>query len=173
MTNNQRLVAFKQECRVVSMVQEYPGYKGEIRWILVSDLSESELKEKYPDEVQKFTPFVYMSREVFAPIVTSHSNDRKHEIRMANSYDAYSFEDGTMERFHDELVINPFETEDWSELHGAIGRLSEVQQRRLKNKYFAGMGIEEIAALEGVSFQTISKSILRALELLKKYLSEG
>ena len=46
-----------------------------------------------------------------APIVTSHSNDRKHEIRMANSYDAFSFEDGTMERFHDELVIDCPENE--------------------------------------------------------------
>lgn len=173
MTNNKISMAFKQECRVVSMVQEYPGYKGDIKWLLVSDLNESQLKEKYPEELLELTPFIYMSREVFAPIVTSHSNDRKHEIRMANSYDAFSFEDGTMERFHDELAIDPFAVEDWSELYEAIGRLSEVQQRRLKCKYFEGMGIEEIAEIEGVSFQTISKSILRALELLKKYLSEG
>ena len=40
MTN--KTEAFKRDCRIVNMKMEYPGYTGEIMWIVVSDLTEEE-----------------------------------------------------------------------------------------------------------------------------------
>ena len=39
MNKNRLLDQFKQDCRVVSMANEYPGYVGEIKWIFFSSLA--------------------------------------------------------------------------------------------------------------------------------------
>ena len=165
--------AFFEECRVVSMKKEYPGYTGEIKWIVVSDLDEVQLNMLYPQEMKEHSPYVYMSRQKFRPIVESHSNDRKHEKRMANSCDAFSYEDGIFETFHPELVVHPFDGLDYEEIHIAISKLSSPHRERIMKKYFGGMTIIEIAAEEGTTKQAVSKSINKALSLLKKYLQNG
>ena len=58
----------KTDCRVLRMKQEYPGYTGDILWIIVSDLTEEQILERYPEEVKPYTPFVHMTREMYAPI---------------------------------------------------------------------------------------------------------
>lgn len=110
---NNSISKFQDECRVVNMKHEYPGYTGTVKWIVVSDLTEAQLNERYPKEMKEHSPYIYMTRLEFRPIVESHSNDRKHEMRKANSYDAYSYEDGTFEAFHPELVVHPFDGTDY------------------------------------------------------------
>lgn len=56
------------------------------------------------------------------------------------------------------------------ELHSAIRRLPSVQRRRLILYYFGDMTFEQIAAMEGCSFQAIDKSVKAALKKLKKFL---
>ena len=93
MTNQEnRASAFRTDCRLVNMKQEYPGYTGKAKWMLVSSLPESEVMERYAEELRPYMPFIYVTREVFAPIAESHHNDRKHEgsipwIHWRNSVD--------------------------------------------------------------------------------------
>ena len=48
MTNQEnRATAFRTDCRLVNMKQEYPGYTGKAKWMLVSSLPESEVMERY------------------------------------------------------------------------------------------------------------------------------
>ncbi len=61
----------------------------------------------------------------------------------------------------------------YEKLHKAIKQLSKVQQKRLRYYYFDGYTLEEIAVMEGVSFQAISTSIRKAEKILKKFLKEG
>ena len=165
--------AFFEDCRVVSMKKEYPGYTGEIKWIVVSDLDEAYLNVLYPEEMKEHSPYVFMSRQEFRPIVESHSNDRKHEMRMTSSYDAFSYEDGIFETFHPELVVYPFDGFDYEEIHVAISKLSSPHRERITKKFFCGMTIIEIAAEEGTTKQAISKSINKSLVLLRNYLQNG
>ena len=47
MTNQEnRASAFRTDCRLVNMKQEYPGYTGKAKWMLVSSLPESEVMER-------------------------------------------------------------------------------------------------------------------------------
>ena len=48
MTN--QTTAFKTDCRVLRMKHEYPGYTGDIAWIIVSDLTTEQITERYPEE---------------------------------------------------------------------------------------------------------------------------
>ena len=57
-------------------------------------------------------------------------------------------------------------------LHEAIGRLTEVQQRRLYLYYYDGLSYSRIARLEGVTSQTVFSTIEKALKGLKKLYRE-
>ena len=53
-------------------------------------------------------------------------------------------------------------------LHKAIGKLTEVQQRRLCMYYFGGLTYSEIARLEGVYYRSVIDSINQAIKRLGK-----
>lgn len=61
------------------------------------------------------------------------------------------------------------EREAIDELNRAIESLTETQQRRIRLFYFEGLTEVQIADLEGVSKQNVSKSILSARKKLKKF----
>lgn len=52
-------------------------------------------------------------------------------------------------------------------LHKAIGKLTEVQRRRLSLYYFEGLTYSQVAKLEGVSHRAVIYSIEQALKQLK------
>lgn len=172
MITTNRTEAFKRDCRIVNMKREYPGYTGEILWLVVSRLSEQQIEEMYTAEIKLFSPYIYMTEEAFAPIIDYKSNDRKNELR-AKKMDIYSYEDDIFEAYHPELIINPFEQEDWGELHEAIAMLPEVQRRRIIKRYFDDMSVVQIAEEEGSTRQAVNKSITAALQFLKNFLQQG
>jgi len=53
-------------------------------------------------------------------------------------------------------------------LHKAIGKLTEVQQRRLRLYYFDGLNYSQIARLEGISCRTAIDTIEQAKKRLRK-----
>ena len=53
-------------------------------------------------------------------------------------------------------------------LHTAIGKLTEVQRRRLRLYFFDGLNYSRIAKLEGISCRAAINSINQALKRLKK-----
>ena len=54
-------------------------------------------------------------------------------------------------------------------LHKAIGKLPEVQRRRLILYYFSGYTYQQIAEMEGCKHPAIMKSVAAAEKKLKKY----
>ena len=161
--------AFKRDCRVVNMKCEYPGYTGEILWLVVSRLSEQQIMEEYSVEIQPYCPFVYMTEEAYVPVIDFKNNERKFE-RRAKTMDIFSYEDNLIEAYHPELIVNPFDGDDWSELHRALKRLPETQRRRIVKRYFYQMSVMQIAEEEGSTRQAVNKSILAALNFLKNIL---
>lgn len=49
---------FSTECKLINLKYEYQGYTGTEKWAVVSELSEKELFEKYPDVISRYTPCV-------------------------------------------------------------------------------------------------------------------
>ena len=43
--------------------EEQKGCVGDTKWAIITDLSEAELKDKYADIIQPFTPFVLLTLE--------------------------------------------------------------------------------------------------------------
>lgn len=167
---------FKQECKVINLKYEYPGYKGDIQWIVITDLSEPELLYKYPDEIKQFVPFVCIpisQGEIFDEF---NRNEDKFQKRNKNNGHIFDLVDGEFETHHKELAINDMEDKivlnfELSKLKAAINRLNPIQKQRLLKYYFTGKTIRQIAKEEGVNISAVNKSILSALENLRKFLN--
>ena len=95
-------------------------------------------------------------------------------MRNAEHGDAFGYEDGEMEKYHPELIENPFDdSSDMTWLYEAIDKLEPLKRERIKKHYIEGISVAEIADAEGVSFQSVYKSITRALKILEKNLANG
>ena len=62
--------------------------------------------------------------------------------------------------------------ESYRQLYAAIGKLPEVQRRRLLLHFVDNLTYRQIAKLEKVDFRTVGRSVVRALVQLQKYLTE-
>ena len=168
------LAAFKAECKVIDLKHEYNGYKEDVRWAIATSLSEVTLRAKYGKIIAQYEPFLLLTEEHAKIIIQFHSNDRKHQKRYAELGDAYCYEDSLFEKFHPELVENPFDdSSDMTWLYEALDKLDPLKKERVKKHYLEGFSVAEIAAAEGVSVQSVYKSITRALKKLEKILENG
>lgn len=52
---------FKCDCKVINLSYEYPGYTGEEKWAIITDLTEEELIEKYEEIISSYRPFIVLS----------------------------------------------------------------------------------------------------------------
>ena len=57
-------------------------------------------------------------------------------------------------------------------LHIAINKLPELQKRRLKKYYFEEKTFEEIALEEGCTYQSVQRSVYRAVAKIKNILEK-
>ena len=160
---------FAEECKVINLAYEYPGYADEIRWAIITDLKREEINNKYVSLIAYCSPYVILTTEQSKAFVKYESNNRKFKNRNALC-DAYEYTDGIFESFHPEMVADPNDDTDWEFLYEAIEKLPKIQKRRLKKRFLLEMTNVEISVEEGVSSQAIDTSITAAKENLKKLL---
>lgn len=118
--------------------------------------------------------------EIPAPVLqamkessTKHQSQRRKDRRYR---DDREYHDGETECFAQDVyqqdtvadAVDALETS--AKVQQALTALSETQQRRIRLFYFAGLNKREIADIEGVSRQNVSKSIKHGLRILKKLL---
>lgn len=51
---------FENECQIISLKYEYPGYTGEESFGIITSLTQIELKTKYPDLLMPFCPYIVL-----------------------------------------------------------------------------------------------------------------
>ena len=69
----------------------------------------------------------------------------------------------------EELALASIESEL---LHRTIAELPETQRRRLTLYYFGEMTYEQIATMEGCTFQAVAKSVNAAEKIIKKFFDQ-
>ena len=68
-----------------------------------------------------------------------------------------------------DLVIR---SDSYRQLYAAMEKLSEVHKRRMYLYHFCGLTCREIAHIESVDQSTVSRSLRKALEAMKDFLTE-
>ena len=168
---------FQNECKVINLKYEYEGYTGEEQWAIITELSEKELFEKYPDIISRYIPFVLLSVEQGKAVYEFRRNESKFYKRSLNNEDAFGYDDELIGIFHSEVFVPDFFeqkiTEEYEEnryqlkmklLDKALSSLTEKQYKYLITRYVANKSAREIAEAEGVSHQAIEKHLNAAVK---------
>lgn len=88
------------------------------------------------------------------------------ELTEASLYDRAVYRPATVEE-------SALQSMEYAQLHRAISELPEMQKRRLILYYFQGLTYEQIARMEGCTFQAVAKSVAAAEKRLKKFFGIG
>ena len=165
---------FKCDCKVINLSYEYPGYTGEEKWAIITDLTEEELIEKYEEIISSYRPFIVLSSMFGSVRADFIRNEDKFSKRAKRSISIFDFSEET-EEHHPEIAANDLEEEAISnemaeQVRDAIAQLKPIQRERLIKYFFEGKSLLQIAAEEGKSYSTVYESYQAALKKLKKYL---
>ena len=121
--NNQEEL-FARDCKLMNLKYEYDGYTGTEKWAVITELTEEELWDKYPDIISRYTPFVLLSMAQGKVIIDDNRETHRCEMRDARHLDAFCYEDDLFEQFHNEAFldfVDPFELREAEEI-AEIGR---------------------------------------------------
>ena len=188
----ERKELFKTECKVVTLEYEYKscdeehkGCVGDTKWAIITDLSEAELKDKYADIIQPFTPFVLLTLEQGEIIKEFTKNEDKFRKRQLNNEDAFGYDEGMSEIFHNEIAAPDY----WQEqeelearkqrealldlLDKALDTLTSTQRKRLYAHLVEGKSSRTIAKEEGVNYSKVDKSITAGIKKITKFFENG
>ncbi len=170
---------FKQECRVINLHYEYPGWTGKENFGIITELSEDELEIKYGDSLSEYRPCIVLP-ESFNLIRQNYvNNEAKHRMRSVRFGHAFDITDGEFEQHHPEVSIRDelyeeFEKQNtYQELRNAVNMLPELQKKRVIQYYYEGKTMREIATLDGVNVSAVSKSLDLSVKKLRIFLDLG
>ena len=178
---------FVKDCKLINLRYEYTNYTGKEKWAVVTELTEKELRKKYPDIIKRYTPFVLLSMAQGEVINEADRNDDKYEKRAKRTLDVYGYEDDISEQFHRELITpfaDPFEQAEEEQLEiekeqlrrmeiakvrKVLEMMKPIQKERLCKVVLLGLSSRKIAQEEGVNYSAVDKSIAAAIKNFKKY----
>lgn len=178
---------FVKDCKLINLRYEYTNYTGKEKWAVVTELTEKELRKKYPDIIKRYTPFVLLSMAQGEVINEADRNDDKYEKRAKRTLDVYGYEDDISEQFHRELITpfaDPFEQAEEEQLkiekeqlrrmeiakvRKVLEMMKPIQKERLCKVVLLGLSSRKIAQEEGVNYSAVDKSIAAAIKNFKKY----
>lgn len=162
--------AFAADCTVIRMAKEYAGYFDDIKCVILTDLSETQIREKYTGLLAQYSPFVIAPPTLKAAIADYHCNENKHTKRMVRNTGFFPIDEDA-ERIHPELVGPSVEelffhnvtTQDLQiSVRKALSKLPEVQRRRLVKHSFLKKTWKEISIEERCSERAVGYSIKAA-----------
>lgn len=177
--SNEDIEHFKKECKLIYLDREYNGFIGNQKWAIITDLNEKDLKRKYKSVIERYNPYILLSREQGEPIMESIRNNHKHEMRSKRNTEPFDYDDELLPLFHSELLsfVDPLEekdrlierVKDENELDEMIEKVREtlslmkpIQRDRLIKNVVRGLSSRKIAKEEGVNYSTVDKSIKAA-----------
>ena len=178
---------FAKDCKLINLRYEYTNYTGKEKWAVVTELTEKELRKKYPDIITRYTPFVLLSMAQGEVINEADRNDDKYEKRAKRTLDVYGYEDDISEQFHRELIrpfADPFQQAEEERLEiereqlrrmeiakvrKVLAMMKPIQKERLCKVVLLGLSSRKIAQEEGVNYSAVDKSIAAAIKNFKKY----
>ena len=148
---------------IIDVEEEYPGYTGTEKWILITELSEEEFHTRHPEKPDLWKSSVVISKEMAKVMFCYDFNDRKHLQRSMETEDS-------MDEM--ELDVEDPGAQDtflslWVE--EALNTLTEDQRRRVSMHYLQGYSFTDIAKAEGVKRNNVRKSVERGLRRLREY----
>ena len=111
--------------------------------------------------------------EKLAIVIDSFRREEESQLRQNRRYlDFYSC-DITLCSSSSNIEDEVIEHETIKAIFSAIDKLTEKERKRIVSYYFKNLTYEQVAKIENTSTTAIFKSVVNALEKLKKFLNLG
>ena len=164
----------EKEYDLFNLKEEYPGFKGPMKWAVSSKYTYTELFEKFGAELEQYKPLILLTEEQGEVIKEYKRLEDKNERRVYRCHDPRGYIEGA--ELNQSLInyisrglsyddnFNPVY------LKIALSQLYDIQKNRLFLYFYVDMTEEEIAKFYGVSQSAIHQSIQGALSSLRHML---
>lgn len=162
--------AFRKDCKVIDLSNEYPGFRETYRFAIVTGLPEKEFETKYECAICELRPYILLTPEMGEIIREFWANEKKYEKRdergemefpCCETKDELSL--GLYIRDYEALCEEKaFRAEMIVRIRKAFETLSPEQKSRVVRHYLEDKTLEQIAHEDGVSIKNVSRSIRRA-----------
>lgn len=168
---------FFQECFTIETKKEYPGYTGNEKWIIATDLSESEFNLKYSVIIDAYKPYLLIKTSFVDVRSIYIRNNKKFKRRSERNEDIFGYIDSETEVHNKKLNINNCQESflaniDKQLLNSAFKTLTPLQRERVFKKYYQGKSSRIIAKEDNVNYSTVDKSIYSAIKKMHEFLNQ-
>ena len=152
---------FEDECTVIDLRTEYGcSFVGEAPIAIVSKLGADQIKKEFPKEIEAYPYFTVITPEIFEAFQDFHKENEQHRINGIN-HPAIPYE------LAESVLIDPLGNipiicESGIALESIIEKMLNLPDRqgsRLYKRYILGYTTQEIAVQEGVSEETVRRSL--------------
>ena len=154
---------------VIDLRVEYPGYDGEVKYAIITDLNEEELDSQFCDHIEQYKPFIILTCEMGEAIHEFDRNEDMFKKRYQRGLQQVDF--NCIENVLYDMWVrdNAFPEEDRKRKARALKAVSVAveelipSQKSVLIKYeLENKSLDQIAQEEGRSNKSISRSIVRA-----------
>ena len=176
----------QMEYQAVNLISEYGQKLDGCRYAVASRHDRETMEKMYGNRLNKFRPYIFLTREQYEPIKDSKRNTDRYHRRELRKHECYGFSEEMTEVankcnfFMTEeekdaltLIIDVYEEIVYEEkkrvMHEAIESLTETQRRRVMLYYCDGKTFREIADMEDAALASVRDSINAAKKRLEKY----
>lgn len=155
----------------IDLTEEYKNHDIPVRWAIVSNLSEKEIKNIFRNEIESYCPFIILNNKMGDAIILYHKNNDKFRWRyleretigLSEGIISAYVDNSCCENSCDNTILRIINKEI---LNKALKSLTKKQRKRIILHY-SGMTEREIAKIEKVDQITIHESIDKAEKHLK------
>lgn len=165
---------FESEFVVIDLNKEYTDYTGKTQWAVCSRLSEIELRERYSEMLEPYTPFIYLTHEQ-GWIIIEDQLRADRELKDQKKYGCLFGYDSIEEAYHSDFAVPDYptscENKQYEEyrreerhrlFNAALESLSPRQRSCLDRKYIRELTEVDIAEEDGVTKQAVNNQITKA-----------
>ena len=165
---------FDGDYLVIDLIDEYgAAYTGKEKFAVATDLSEEELLETYGQELEPYTPFLMITRQMYAAFRKTNTNDERERKRESLYHDAFALDSGTPPVEKQLDTTSRCESGQVMEcLLKKMRGLPRTIGPRLYKRYILGLTTEEIAKQEGKQVRTVQASLQRGRAAMLKAFEE-
>lgn len=170
---------FEEKYNPIFIEDIYPGHPEKEQYFLVLDGTERDIEPQYSEVLEQYRPFVIISSKD-ADLLLECEHETKSLRNRVNKHETFCDDDvlAIIANNENMLESSPEETLEEMErkkklstrVRESIKKLPEMQRRRVVERFYRNMTMEEIARFENVSEPAVQKSIKLALSNLKNML---
>jgi len=121
---------FAKDCKLINLKYEYDGYTGTEKWAIITELTEEELWDKYPDIIGRYIPFVLLSVAQGKVIIDDNRETHRCEMRDARHLKMIYLSNSIMK--HSWILLTHLNLEKQKKLQRGKNYSACVKLRKLK-----------------------------------------